>query len=88
MGARLPRRSSQGEAAQEMPAVLALTEAEALAALEKAGHQVRVLVTRPPWPGQAEGQRRVVRQRLLAPGLVELTVASERCQRQGRGGHA
>lgn len=72
---------------EQVPEVLALTEPEGVALLAGTAKKARVVVTKPPWPGRANGRVRVVRQRVLAEGLVELTVASERFQRRGPDDH-
>jgi hypothetical protein len=60
-----------------VPDVLALEENEAVRRLRAAGFaEVRVGVTRPPWPGEGKGQRRVLRQREMQDGSVALIVAS------------
>lgn len=76
-----------GEAARAAPQVVGYPESEATTLLEAAGKRVRVVVTQPPWPGEPQGARRVVRQRLLDGDLVELTVASEGHERQRRTGY-
>ena len=65
------------------PDVLALELPAALDILAKAGWRVADLVrARPPRAGDGVGEERVVRQRVLAPGEVQLVVvhiAHERC---------
>ncbi|MCS7235675.1 MAG: PASTA domain-containing protein [Armatimonadota bacterium] len=60
------------------PDVVALPLEEALAALQKAGWQVRVRTTSPPRSAPGGGVQRVVRQRATAANEVELVVAWER----------
>jgi hypothetical protein len=59
-----------------VPDVLALEVEEARSRLKAAGfEEVRVEVTGPPWPGEARGEKRVLRQKVAEDGVVELVVA-------------
>lgn len=68
-----------------VPDVLALELTPARALLEAAGWEVAVRTTSPPRRGEGEGTQRVVRQRICAPGCVELVVACPRFVRAASG---
>jgi beta-lactam-binding protein with PASTA domain len=60
----------------EMPDLIGLPEKEARARLAELGMAVEIRVTVPPRKKTSEEPLRVVRQRLLAPGRVELVLAA------------